>query len=190
MLYPWTWEDTYQNCDPHLWTIPTEFRCSMLLFLIHCGVSRLRLAFREGILGFALFYSAFTYAEHITLFMAGMLMAQIDVIKQSRTDTRSWPRLTTITNLEDATSSRKRLFGIAIFIIGLYLASTPSFSSEDSTGYSYLVNELVPRWYNIRHYFWQSIGAVLIVHSASHSKDIKPIFTISFAQYLGKISYA
>ncbi len=189
-LYPWTWQDTWQNYDPHLWTIPTEFRCSMLLFLVQCGVSRLRLAFRVAVLAIAVFYSAFTDAEQITLFLVGMLMAQIDVIKRSRADTRSWPPFASSKDMESKSGCRKRIIWIATFVAGLYLASTPSVSAEDSTGYVYLVNELVPEGYRTHHYFWQSIGAVTIVYSASHSEDIKPIFTNSFAQYLGKISYA
>jgi peptidoglycan/LPS O-acetylase OafA/YrhL len=80
--------------------------------------------------------------------------------------------------------------GIVTFVVGMYLACTPNVDSEDSTGYAYLVGELVPGWYRIHHYFWQSTGAILIVWAAFHSKDIKPIFINSFAQYLGKISYA
>jgi peptidoglycan/LPS O-acetylase OafA/YrhL len=184
MLYPWTWQDTWQNYDPHLWTIPTEFRCSMLLFLIHCGISRFRPNFRVAFLGFITFYCAWADAEQITLFLAGMFIVQIDTIVQSRTDTKPWPPFVSAKGRKISTGSVKRTAWIVTFIAGLCLASTPSVNSEDSTGYSYLVRELVPRWYRVRHYFWQSVGAIMIVSSALHSDDIQPIFTNPFAQYL------
>lgn len=190
MLYPWTWNDTTQNYDPHLWTIPTEFRCSMLLFLIQCGVCRLRLAFRLAALTAAVCYCAYTDAEQVVLFLLGMLMAQIDVIIRTRAETKSRPPLAVTEDIETTPFSPRRALSIASFLAGLLFASTPSVYSEDSPAYSYLVNRLVPDWYKAHHYFWQSIGAVLIVWSASHSEDIKPIFTNSSAQYLGKISYA
>lgn len=190
MLYPWTWQDTWQNYDPHLWTIPTEFRCSMLLFLIQCGVARLRLAFRVGVLGLLFCYAAYTDAEQIALFLVGMLMAQIDVVIMSRANTRQLSPSPLCKDTATPTNLRKRIFWITIFTAGLYLACTPSVNSADSTGYFYLVTELVPTWYTNGNYFFQSIGAILLVSSASHSEDIKPFFTNPFAQYLGKISYA
>lgn len=190
MLYPWTWEDTSQEYDRHLWTIPTEFRCSMLLFLVQCGVARLRTKFRVTALAILVFYCAFTDAENIVLFIIGMLMAQIDVLLRARTETRSWQPMEFAKDNEAPSGVYYRVVSIATFIAGLYLASTPTVHAEDSTGYSYLVNNLVPPWYSSRPYFWQSVGAILVVWSASHSEDAKRVFTNSFAQYLGKISFA
>jgi peptidoglycan/LPS O-acetylase OafA/YrhL len=190
MLYPWTWQDTWQSYDLHLWTIPTEFRGSMLLFLIHCGVARLRLAFRVAVLATLVAYTAYTDVEQMVLFLVGMLVAQIDVILRDRSEKVSWGPLAFVNDVGGQTSSPKRAAWIATFVVGLFLASTPTDYSENSTGYSFLVTNLVPQWYKVPKYFWQSIGAMLLVWSVSHSQDTKPIFTNSFAQYLGKISYA
>ena len=190
MLYPWTWQDTWQNYDLHLWTIPTEFRGSMLLFLIHCAVARLRLAFRVAVLATLVAYSAYTDAEQIVLFLVGMLVAQVDVILRGPTKTEPWSPLIPVNEVGRAAAYYKRVGWIAVFVAGLFLASTPTDYAENSTGYAFLVTIFVPQWYRSHRYFWQSIGAVLLVWSVSHSEDIKPIFTNPFAQYLGKISYA
>ena len=43
------WEETYPEYDVHLWTIPMEFRASLLLFLILLVLVRLRYRYRVAI---------------------------------------------------------------------------------------------------------------------------------------------
>lgn len=76
-------QDIYQNNDPHLWTIPTEFRCSMLLFLIQCGVSRLHMAFRFTVIAGTVLSCAYTDSAHFASFTAGKLLAHVDVVARS-----------------------------------------------------------------------------------------------------------
>jgi peptidoglycan/LPS O-acetylase OafA/YrhL len=83
----------------------------------------------------------------------------------------------------------KRSFWILVFIMGLYFASSPNIGEGETPGYRYLAT-LVPKSYSQKYRWWQSIGGILIVLSVKNSKDIQPLFTNAFAQYLGNISYA
>jgi peptidoglycan/LPS O-acetylase OafA/YrhL len=191
MLYPWTWGDVWQDYDPHLWTIPTEFRCSMLLFLIQCGVARLRPAFRTATIAVLVLFCAYTSAEHVVLFFAGMFMAEVDVLVQSRNASALLLPLRAVEFGRTSANASSRAARIALFIVGLYLASAPTSRLADySFGYTYLISEFVPEWYRMPWYFWQSVGAILVVWSAVHVDEVKPLFINSFAQYLGRISFA
>lgn len=41
LMNPFDWSLYYNNYNPHLWTIPVEFRCSLVLFLTTLATSRL-----------------------------------------------------------------------------------------------------------------------------------------------------
>jgi peptidoglycan/LPS O-acetylase OafA/YrhL len=56
MTDPWNWGTFYNMYDPHLWTIPVEFRSSIVLFLTIVGLAKLRSLWRLVLLSGLIWY--------------------------------------------------------------------------------------------------------------------------------------
>lgn len=74
------WDEYYPPYDVHLWTIPMEYRSSMLLFLVLLITVRLRLHYRMGILAALLVYSYSITQWVAVLFLAGAIIAETVVL--------------------------------------------------------------------------------------------------------------
>lgn len=87
-VHIWGWEkyggSTYY--DVHLWTIPIEFRASMMLFLTMVGLARLRTAVRLFCLGVVMAFSYRSDRWEMVLFYVGMLYAELDIIRGAHTN--------------------------------------------------------------------------------------------------------
>jgi peptidoglycan/LPS O-acetylase OafA/YrhL len=124
----------------------------------------------------------------VVLFLSGMLMAEADLINGTweRPSADEKPMHLTRSTLSRL-SSRK--FWIALFIFGLYLGSAPNTGYKWTPFYMWTWR-ITPKTYPEPHRFPQTLGAVLIVFSINHSKDIQKLFVNPLSQYLGKISFA
>ncbi|KAK3403468.1 acyltransferase family-domain-containing protein [Sordaria brevicollis] len=84
-VHLWDWDAFAGSTgiDVHLWTIPVEFRASMVLFLTILGTARLRMRVRIGvILGWCVF--AFLWERwEMCLFWMGTVLAEGDVAKEN-----------------------------------------------------------------------------------------------------------
>lgn len=183
----WCWDLYFNNYDPHLWTIPLEFRSSIVLFVTILGFSRVRPLPRLTLL-FAMVSLSLVYWARweVFLFLAGMMFAELDLISGIFAET---PLL----DEEKDMTRNQRSFGWlwgAIMLVGLFLNSCPSAQPYNAPGYMYLAT-FIPEPYN-----WQpgrplqAIGGCLMVWSFMHLPKIQRIFTTAVAQYLGQISYA
>ncbi|EAW10319.1 acyltransferase family protein [Aspergillus clavatus NRRL 1] len=188
LIDPWNWALYYNYYNPHLWTIPVEFRCSIVLFLTIIATSRVtafaRLTLVSGLIWFCMRWGRWD----VVLFLFGMLMAEADLLngtwERPVGDEKPAPRAQC---LASRLSSRK--LWIALFVFGLYLGSAPNTGYKWTPFYMWTW-KITPRTYPEPHRFPQTLGAVLIVYSINHSKDIQKLFVNRLSQYLGKISYA
>ncbi|OJD40787.1 acyltransferase [Diplodia corticola] len=74
------WGEWYNLYDPHVWTIPLEYRASMVLFLNLICLSRARTAWRLALtVAFIIFCTRWGRFE-VVLFLAGSLLAELDLI--------------------------------------------------------------------------------------------------------------
>ncbi|KAJ5142818.1 Acyltransferase 3 [Penicillium bovifimosum] len=194
LLNPFDYALYYNYYNPHLWTIPLEFRSSLILFVVIMGTSRLkspvRMAVVSGLIWFCMRYGRW----EIPLFLFGMLMAEVDLIngvwepstrppvEDDKTTIHFSPSKTTIR------ISRRKLW-ISLFFVGLYFGSCPNIGFKWTPLYRWLWH-ITPYTYPEPHRFAQTIGAVLIVFAINHSPDIQKLFTNPLSQYLGKISFA
>jgi peptidoglycan/LPS O-acetylase OafA/YrhL len=182
----WEWNICYNNYDPHLWTIPLEFRSSMVLFTTLLGLSRLRSAARLLLMSALLYSCLFHWARwEVFLFLAGMMFAELDIIsgifvEQSPLDEKAPRRSNPFIGSVWA----------GIMLLGLFLSSCPTLHAQKAPGYIYLAT-FMPEDYG-----WQiarpiqALGGCLVVWSFMHLPRVQIIFTTSVAQYLGQISYA
>ena len=168
MIYPFHWGSASTAYDPHLWTIPTEFHGSMLLFFVTIGVWNLRTAVRLTLVGLLTIYCGFCNLNDIVLFLGGMILAEADLILRET----------------EGRVKRLRYLWLGLFTCGLYLAGMTSWDPEITPGYETLM------WIVPNSYRWHTLGCFMLVWSVRNSDDIQIVFTNRFAQYLGKISYA
>lgn len=87
-IHVWGWEKYggSTHYDVHLWTIPVEFRASMMLFLTMVGLARVRTAIRLVILAMVMTFTYKSDRWEMVLFYVGMLYAELDVIRGAHTN--------------------------------------------------------------------------------------------------------
>jgi peptidoglycan/LPS O-acetylase OafA/YrhL len=186
--------------DLHLWTIPLEFRASMLLFLLQMGLARVRTWIRWFCLFMFAWFSLRNNRWEMILFVAGMLLAETDLIRIARRNapsnaSSSSSPLPTTSWSEKASqakkhgSSLKKYTWFLVAFCGLYLMSQPDEESADTPGWQYLAT-WIPEWFDDKYRFWQSIGSILFVLATNFTPTLQRPFNTDFVQYFGKISYA
>lgn len=179
---PWTWSTHLPFVyGAHLWTIPLQFRCSLVLFVTLLGLLWLRNISRTiisvGLIVFSLFHGRWDVA----LYLAGMSLAEYDLgRRQQATILPSFIRKNGIL--------ARCLFSVTQMIImglGLYFSSFPRYrGNSPATGYHllyFLTND---------YHYWHTYGATLLVCYIGHSQGAQWLFTRSWTQYLGKLSFS
>ncbi|KUJ21746.1 uncharacterized protein LY89DRAFT_664914 [Mollisia scopiformis] len=167
---PWDWKVHDYAYDSHLWTLPIEFRASMILFLFPICISRFQLLFRSVLASALWIYCMYCDKWHVALFISGMCFADIS--------------LETRPSLQNRTSYKHLVYILPLLILGLHLLSFPIRHSGETMGYIWL-SSITAKYTN-----WHTIGATLVLWSLNSSEVLENMFTSSFSGYLGKISYA
>jgi peptidoglycan/LPS O-acetylase OafA/YrhL len=172
LLNPWQWDSLEPIYDTHLWTIPIEFKASLVLFVTFFGLAKARITIRLAISAGLITYLFYFNAWQVALFIGGMSLSELD---QNRLQSPS-------------NKSTKRYFYVylspVLFTAALFILSYPSRHGAETPGYRWL--SLITARY--RH--WESLGAFLLLHSLSTSPFLQVAFTNRFARYLGRTSYA
>ena len=188
LLNFWDWTDDLSaaDYDRHTWTIPVEFRSSMVLFLILLGTSRLKQVYRLLTGLFFIIFCIMYARKEVLLFVAGMLIAELDLIRKSPSLS---PPLDVRPRRSLTTPSDSSFMWLVFFVLGVFLCSAPVLGCEETFGFQTLV-VLVSSCFPDKSAFIRSMGAILVTWAAANSDIIKPIFTNKFSIYLGKISFA
>ncbi|KAJ9640828.1 hypothetical protein H2204_003117 [Knufia peltigerae] len=196
--------------DRHLWTIPVEFRCSMLVFVILLATARIRRKWRLCVQVAFLVNCLFTERYPESLFVAGMLLAEVDTSHRhnhhhtlmngsvfhhassssSHHASKLYAdddRVNTATSVV-MTNSRD-LLALVMFVPGLYLLSVPPEGPDQYPGYAGLVG-MVPDYIWAKDRFVRAVGAVMTTWPVANSPIIARLFTNWFTAYLGQISFA
>lgn len=187
-VFDWSLYAGANDIDPHLWTIPVEFRCSMALFGTHLLVARMSSLTRISTLTFLLAWGTYWNRWEMIPFWAGAVVAELDLIKSSKEEQL---KELTANDYDDCTSYRspwKKCMFMGVFVVGLFLASYPDADGHVSPGYI-MLTKMIPKRYSEKHRFWANIGAILIVWSAGNLYYIKQVFNTKLMQYLGTISF-
>jgi len=172
--------EMYQNpYNGNIWTIPVEYRASLLLFLVQLAVCRFKTGYRLAITTILIGYSYCFMRWEMVLFLAGFLIAQLDPLFEAG-ETR-------IKN----TYLRKAYISLMVVLMlgGLYMASYPPFDAEHATGFVWLADH-VPTFYAWKPWFWFSNGAILAIFAMSRLEFVKAMFCVPIVQYFGQISFA
>lgn len=177
--------DPWFTYNFHAWSIPVEFRGSIVVYTVLLAFSRFSANARLCGYLFLIFY--FLYIADgwfCALFVAGMLLceldlaAQIDEMPAILTKLRPW---------------KKPIF-YTLFAISIYLGGVPSHNSDlqilrDSPGWHYLA-ALKPQAVYDYKWFYLFWAATLVVAAISRIAPLRSFFEWPFNQYLGRVSFA
>jgi peptidoglycan/LPS O-acetylase OafA/YrhL len=207
-VHVWDWElfGGSTAMDVHLWSVPVEFRCSMVLFLTLLAVGRLRRGWWWVVVGGLVMFVYFSKRWEMVLFYAGMVLAEVDVARGLHggcsgadavlpgpglmmSESRSRPRSPSPSPPRTERRPLRRAMWTTISIVGLYLMSQPDVGGAETPGWVFLTS-LIPSWWDDEHRYWQSAGAILFVLTVGRSRGWQRFFNLDVVQYFGKISYA
>lgn len=192
------------NAGMILWTIPSEFLGSMVVFVVVLGVAWTRTWLKLSILFFLVCWCQYTVKWQLATFLSGTFIAELTLIRESRLTKRSelptndLPAVTDekrspFNTISSFLSPRKDQIAttswISLFIIGMYIGSLPLISWDSSPGFIWL-RALIPNWYFAKALFYPCLGSVFIMLSITYSPLLQHLFMIRFAQYLGRISFS
>ncbi|KAI1112177.1 acyltransferase family-domain-containing protein [Nemania sp. NC0429] len=214
LVHVWSWADHAGSTvyDVHLWTIPVEFRCSMVLFLVLVGTARLRGGVRLAVVALLAWFVLRSDRWEMLLFLAGMAIADLDVRRNAHDEhelrgimsTGSTPTPVLLLPLGEkktdpgpsssSSPPRRRRptadsFWTLVSVSALYLLSCPDAGPWDVPGWRYL-GTLIPSWFTEKYRFLQVVGACLFVFCAARSRGWQRVFETAAVQYLGHLSYA
>ncbi|KAL8728437.1 MAG: hypothetical protein Q9166_005399 [cf. Caloplaca sp. 2 TL-2023] len=178
--------------EENLWTIPTEFQGSLLVFICALGLSRCRNVVRLGCLILFIGYWLWFGYWATVLFLGGIVLAELD-------HGRSLPGVDLTCVPKTQTNDRKRTvwYGVLVFV-AIFFLSMPEYdeSVTSSFGYVTLSTTLTPAsWMN--HWgpgrWWPCLSSILLVaviDNAGSDAFYQRLFTYRFPQYLGRVSFS
>jgi peptidoglycan/LPS O-acetylase OafA/YrhL len=179
--------------DLNLWTIPVEFRGSVVVFFALVSFSYLLPAARLCSMMIIISYCLYTGFWDLFLFLTGAVYAELHFILRERKAQCETP--TQIGSFQTSSTKGRdlamNLFWITNFIAATFLLSIPG-SPGNGGRFWPMIWSWTPTQYVAQSTgnFWPSLAAVHFVFIVEHAPFIQKIFTTPFARYLGKISYS
>lgn len=173
----------------HTWSIPIEFKGSIIIYTALSAFSKCtknaRLWCEAGLIFYFLYVVDGYYGA---LFMAGMLLCDLDLLAQDNQLPSFFALL----------SPFKELIFFHLFIIALYLGGVPSYDAPDVDRKTYLSKSPGWRWLSWfrpqapfdEKWFYLFWAAFLAVASIPRLPWVKQFFESRFCQYLARISFA
>ncbi|KAK3203689.1 hypothetical protein GRF29_106g310463 [Pseudopithomyces chartarum] len=172
---------------PHSWSIPFEFKGSIIIYTTLSALSRCtrnaRLWIEAGLIFYFLYIVDGWYGA---MFMAGMLLCDLELLALNE----KLPRIFYV--LENF----KEFIFFHLFIAGMYLGGAPSWDGE---GYMDILRKS-PGWMWLSHlkpqavfdgkWFYLFWAALFTVSSIPRLPWLKRFFETRFCQYFARISFA
>lgn len=185
-IHPWSFgtKDTDIDIDHHLWTIPMEYRSSLVLYITQAGLARMKPRLRMLALAALMTWCFFKDRWEMILFYGGFLYADLNYISPALSPASSSTKAT-LASRQKATS----ILLIVAFLLGIYLCAAPQEHTAHSPGWTYLTS-IIPSFVAHTQRFWPGFGALLLVGSTSRSPTLQRLFTNAPVQYLGRISFS
>lgn len=203
----------YGSYDTHLWTMPTEYYCSIALYIVLVATCRLYTSYRLLCHTLLVLYCWLASHQHYALFFSGMTIAEADTLFKRRLLPAHSPLLLshpspyapatarpTLQHLRSYFSPLNLLLTLSAFS-GLYLLSMPLLWAEDTPPFDTLLT-FMPHYMSIAQQgeALRALGAVLLVwpitltatiHASSNDMPIiSALLTNPVSLYLGSISFS
>ncbi|KAF2736412.1 acyltransferas-like protein [Polyplosphaeria fusca] len=175
---------------PHLWSIPVEFKGSIIIYTAISALSRCtrnaRLWCEVGLIFYFLYIVDGWFGS---LFISGMLLCDLDLLEMND----QLPRFLS------ALGGFKEFIFFHLFVAGLYLGGVPSWEMAGEEAYGKLLSKS-PGWRWLAHlkpqavwdakWFFLFWAALCTVASVPRLPWLKRFFETRFCQYLARISFA
>ncbi|KAK5358834.1 hypothetical protein LTR20_010799 [Exophiala xenobiotica] len=171
--------------DFHTWSIPVEFRGSIVIYTALQAFSRCTRNARLWCELCLIFYFMYIVdGSFCAIFMAGMFLCDIDLLEQGQK----------LPYLVSSMGRFKTPMYYGLFLVSLYLGGCPAYSSDihvlkNSPGWYYL-SLLKPQAVFDYKWFYLFWASTFLVASISRIPVLKAFFETRFNQYLGRISFA
>lgn len=193
---PFVWERVYPTHMSQLWTIPVEFRGSLIVFLLLVCLSKAKHGARLAIEFIAAWYCLSYGRWDVFLFIWGIIFAELRVLRTSVTNSSYGLDKTLIYDKAALKTLHYALntFWLLLFLVGGWMGSFPF--HEDHAGH--WSPYFVPlKWISPTeglaisepHRYWATIGAVFFMLGLDHLEVLQRPFNTSLIQYLGDVSY-
>ncbi|KAF8861179.1 hypothetical protein BDZ45DRAFT_587184, partial [Acephala macrosclerotiorum] len=197
--------DAKQLCDPfrygtysnskyninNLWTIPVEWMGSMLVFATVLGISRCKTWVKVGSLLVLIYWAHHKSHWEWGTFFSGTLLAEISLNRNTHPGPSKFEFIDEkLQEIKAPIQFMPKIFWTFLFIIGIYLGAQPQNLSSTSPGYVTIMSYPPPQYRGNPDVFWPCIGGVIFVFSLENAPFLQAMFTTSFAQYLGDISFS
>ncbi|KAF2850331.1 acyltransferas-like protein [Plenodomus tracheiphilus IPT5] len=178
-----------ESYHPHTWTIPLEFQGSIIVYTALPAFARCTRNARIWCEVALIFYFLYVVdGYHCALFMAGMLLCDLDLLAQAD----KLPRFLAML------AGFKEFLFFHLFIVALYLGGVPSFDTTEMDRYTLLTKS--PGWKWLSHlkpqavfdakWFYLFWAALFTVASIPRLPWLKRFFENRVCQYLARISFA
>ena len=197
---PFQWRLFYSEYDPHTWTIPVEFRGSMVLFVLLLASAGLKQGWRAGLFALVTVYCLASARWDVAAFTGGGLVADIHLwqIPKGVQDEEKAALLPTHDKQHVVSGQPLRILLVTlktlVLVAALYILSFPDDSAKQTPGFSWLY-KITPAMYRKGsaphpYMFWHSVAALFVIWSVQQLRYVNGVFCLSIPQYFGKISYA
>ncbi|KID83832.1 Acyltransferase 3 [Metarhizium guizhouense ARSEF 977] len=169
----------------HVWSIPVEFKGSMVVFASLLAFSRCTLTARLWCqVGLVVYFMYIADGWYCAMFVAGMLLSHLDLLAALGRLPRFLARL----------APYKTVVCYHMLVLGIYLGGVPCENREldqlaRNRGW-YFLSFFKPQAVFDYKWFYLFWAATLLVGSVSHIGWLKRFFETRVCQYLGRISFA
>ncbi|KAF2197210.1 hypothetical protein GQ43DRAFT_458642 [Delitschia confertaspora ATCC 74209] len=184
----WRWANPLARSrhmyDPHFWTIPSEFRNSIILFATLAGHAKLKSRVRVGCVIALYLYCTLTNNHDVALFFGGMACAEYMLVLDEKDKQ--------LPSSSISPQQKKWRFpnwlSVIFFYFSLHFLSFPNRLPETSLGYATLT-KITPSCIKSPIDFWQTQGSVFLLFTLAGAKFLQTPFSSPLCVYLGKISF-
>jgi hypothetical protein len=173
---------------------------SMLVFTVVLSIARTKTWVKLTVLSYLIYWCHQTTRWEPATFLTGVLLAELSFMYSTHSESSTSTSLDTL-NEKAAKPNRKskivqlasRIFFTFLFILGIYLGSQPQEGTSSTPGYRTIMRHIPTQYMesnDSRHIFWLAVAGPLVVFALEQTSYLQSIFTTSFAQYLGDISFS
>lgn len=190
--YPGVYRTIYLD---QMWTIPVEFRGSIVLFGFLAACAKLSTRSRIALCCFTTFIAFYWQTLYVACFLGGMLVVDLSMswTPYEKRQQLSLPQ--SETGAEAGKQSRARSIAwqaafLFVFIVGLVFLSPPLITTgELPFPYNYLIAMIPSGYHDGSEHFWLSIGAILTVGALEYSPLLQKPLKWNISLYLGELSF-